>query len=50
MEQIDLEIFTIGGPIDKVYFDAMSEFQGGDSVLDAKRQSGNYRCGPRTHL
>lgn len=32
---IDLQIFTTGGTIDKVYFDALSEFQVGASPLDA---------------
>ena len=31
----DLQIFTTGGTIDKVYFDALSEFQVGASTLDA---------------
>lgn len=31
----DLQIFTTGGTIDKVYFDALSEFQVGASPLDA---------------
>lgn len=31
----DLQIFTTGGTIDKVYFDALSEFQVGTSPLDA---------------
>ena len=30
-----LQIFTTGGPIDKGYFDALSEFQVGASPLDA---------------
>lgn len=29
----DLQIFTTGGTIDKVYFDALSEFQVGDSGI-----------------
>jgi L-asparaginase len=31
----DLQIFTTGGTIDKVYFDSLSEFQVGTSPLDA---------------
>ncbi len=30
-----LHIFTTGGTIDKVYFDALSEFQVGETALDA---------------
>ena len=31
----DLQIFTTGGTIDKVYFDALSEFQVGESPLES---------------
>ena len=37
----DLQIFTTGGTIDKVYFDALSEFQVGESALDAILQEAN---------
>lgn len=37
----DLQIFTTGGTIDKVYFDALSEFQVGESPLDAILREAN---------
>lgn len=37
----DLHIFTTGGTIDKVYFDALSEFQVGESPLDAILREAN---------
>ena len=36
-----LHIFTTGGTIDKVYFDALSEFQIGESPLDAILREAN---------
>lgn len=36
-----LHIFTTGGTIDKVYFDALSEFQVGESPLDAILREAN---------
>ena len=36
-----LHIFTTGGTIDKVYFDALSEFQVGESPLDAIPREAN---------
>ena len=36
-----LHIFTTGGTIDKVYFDALSEFQVGDSPLEAILREAN---------
>ncbi len=38
---IELQIFTTGGTIDKVYFDALSEFQVGESPLDAILREAN---------
>ncbi len=32
---LQLQIFTTGGTIDKVYFDALSEFQIGEPVIDS---------------
>lgn len=32
---MDLQIFTTGGTIDKIYFDALSEFQVGESPLES---------------
>lgn len=37
----DLHIFTTGGTIDKVYFDALSEFQVGETALDAILREAN---------
>ncbi|MEO0398766.1 MAG: asparaginase domain-containing protein [Pseudomonadota bacterium] len=37
----DLHIFTTGGTIDKVYFDALSAFQVGDTVVDAVLREAN---------
>lgn len=37
----DLHIFTTGGTIDKIYFDALSEFQVGESPLDAILREAN---------
>lgn len=37
----DLHIFTTGGTIDKVYFDALSEFQVGASPLEAILREAN---------
>ena len=37
----DLHIFTTGGTIDKVYFDALSEFQVGESPLEAILREAN---------
>lgn len=37
----DLHIFTTGGTIDKVYFDALSEFQVGESPLDSILREAN---------
>ena len=37
----DLQIFTTGGTIDKVYFDALSEFQVGESPLEAILREAN---------
>ena len=37
----DLHIFTTGGTIDKVYFDALSEFQVGESPLAAILREAN---------
>lgn len=37
----NLQIFTTGGTIDKVYFDALSEFQVGESPLDAILREAN---------
>ena len=37
----NLHIFTTGGTIDKVYFDALSEFQVGESPLDAILREAN---------
>jgi len=34
MKTQDLHIFTTGGTIDKVYFDALSQFEVGDSPID----------------
>lgn len=36
-----LQIFTTGGTIDKVYFDALSEFQVGDSAVDSILKEAN---------
>lgn len=36
-----LHIFTTGGTIDKVYFDALSEFQVGETALDAILREAN---------
>ena len=36
-----LHVFTTGGTIDKVYFDALSEFQVGESPLDAILREAN---------
>lgn len=36
-----LHIFTTGGTIDKIYFDALSEFQVGESPLDAILREAN---------
>ena len=41
----DLQIFTTGGTIDKVYFDALSEFQVGASPLDAILSEANVSIG-----
>jgi L-asparaginase len=38
---LDLQIFTTGGTIDKVYFDALSEFQVGSTALDQILQEAN---------
>lgn len=47
---MDLEIFTTGGTIDKVYFDALSEFQVGDSgignMLAEANINANYEITP----
>lgn len=37
----DLQIFTTGGTIDKVYFDALSEFQVGESPLESILREAN---------
>ncbi len=37
----DLHIFTTGGTIDKIYFDALSEFQVGETALDAILREAN---------
>lgn len=37
----DLHIFTTGGTIDKIYFDALSEFQVGESPLDSILREAN---------
>ncbi|MEO0607023.1 MAG: asparaginase domain-containing protein [Pseudomonadota bacterium] len=37
----ELHIFTTGGTIDKIYFDALSEFQVGESPLDAILREAN---------
>lgn len=36
-----LHVFTTGGTIDKIYFDALSEFQVGESPLDAILREAN---------
>ena len=36
-----VQIFTTGGTIDKVYFDALSEFQVGETALDAILREAN---------
>lgn len=38
---MQLEIFTTGGTIDKVYFDALSEFKVGESPLESILQEAN---------
>ena len=37
----DLHIFTTGGTIDKIYFDALSEFQVGETAVDAILREAN---------
>jgi len=41
----DLQIFTTGGTIDKVYFDALSEFQVGDSGIGNMLAEANISYG-----
>ncbi|MEM9937255.1 MAG: asparaginase domain-containing protein [Pseudomonadota bacterium] len=43
MELPNLHIFTTGGTIDKVYFDALSEFQVGETALDSILREANVR-------
>ena len=38
---LNLQIFTTGGTIDKVYFDALSEYQIGDPVIGAMLEQMN---------
>jgi L-asparaginase len=45
----DLDIFTTGGTIDKVYFDALSEFQIGDSALGHILEEANVTLSFRLH-
>lgn len=40
-----LHVFTTGGTIDKIYFDALSEFQVGESPLDAILREANVGIG-----
>ncbi|MEO0548954.1 MAG: asparaginase domain-containing protein [Pseudomonadota bacterium] len=43
MDLPNLHIFTTGGTIDKVYFDALSEFQVGETALDSILREANVR-------
>ncbi|MDJ0920146.1 MAG: asparaginase domain-containing protein [Henriciella sp.] len=43
MDHPKLHIFTTGGTIDKVYFDALSEFQVGETALNAILREANVR-------
>jgi len=43
MDLPSLHIFTTGGTIDKVYFDALSEFQVGETALDSILREANVR-------
>ena len=44
-----IEIFTTGGTIDKVYFDASSQFEIGDSLLPELLSESNIHEGYRVH-
>jgi len=44
-----IEIFTTGGTIDKVYFDANSQFEIGDSLLPELLSESNIHEGYRIH-
>lgn len=44
-----IEIFTTGGTIDKVYFDASSKFEIGDSLLPELLSESNIHDGYRIH-
>ncbi|MCG7198186.1 asparaginase domain-containing protein [Marinobacter pelagius] len=44
-----IEIFTTGGTIDKVYFDASSQFEIGDSLLPELLPESNIHDGYRVH-
>lgn len=44
-----IEIFTTGGTIDKVYFDASSQFEIGDSLLPELLSESNIHDGYRVH-
>ncbi|MGF2734293.1 asparaginase domain-containing protein [Marinobacter sp. DUT-1] len=44
-----IEIFTTGGTIDKVYFDASSQFEIGDSLLPELLSESNIHDGYRIH-
>ncbi len=44
-----IEIFTTGGTIDKVYFDASSQFEIGDSLLPQLLTEANIHDGYRIH-
>lgn len=42
-----IDIFTVGGTIDKVYFDALSEYQVGPSIIDMLLHDNNVRVARR---
>lgn len=42
MSDSKLHVFTTGGTIDKVYFDALSEFQVGETALDHILKEANF--------
>lgn len=44
-----IDVFTTGGTIDKVYFDANSEFEIGDSLLPELLSESNIQGGYRIH-
>lgn len=41
---MNIKFFTTGGTIDKIYFDAKSEFQVGDTILDQLLQEANVQA------